>query len=68
MAEAVVDQLEVVEVDEEKGGLCPFEWPDQSPSPDARGRGSVRETGQRVMQCRMCELLARFSLDALAGR
>lgn len=67
MAEAVVDQLEVVEIDEEEGDAgAGSRGSLQAQLQVIEERRSVRETGQRVMQRRVCELLSRFGLDALA--
>ena len=68
MPEAVVDQLEVVEVDEQNGcafarSTCARECRVQM----LEKRSSVRQARQRVAECSMGELLDRLRLDALAG-
>ena len=68
MPEAVVDQLEVVEVDEENG--CAFArstCPRKSRIQMLEKRSSVRQARQRVAERSMGELLDRLRLDALAG-
>ena len=68
MPEAVVDQLEVVEVDEQNGcALARSTGPRESRVQMLEKRGSVRQARQRVAECSMGELLDRLRLDALAG-
>jgi hypothetical protein len=66
MSEAVVDQLEVVEINEENGhvGLGPH-GSLQAELQVLEERGSVCEACQRVVHGSMSELLSRLGLDEL---
>ena len=63
MAPAVVDPLEVVEVDVEQPGRVPFVVPelDRVLEPLVE-EGAVRQAGQRVVQGELPQLLLRLAL------
>ena len=68
MPEAVVDELEVVEIDEQNGrALVCSGGPGESQLQMLQKRGPVRETGQRVVERGVGELLHRLRLDSFAS-
>src|SRR6266700_1975959 len=67
VAEAVVDQLEVVQVDEEDAyALRSAVGPFQTELEMLEERGPIGQAGQGVMQRCVCELLPRLGLHTLA--
>ena len=67
MPEAVVDELEVVEIDEQNGRtLARSRGPGESQLEMIEKRRAVREARQRVVERSVGELLHRLHLDSFA--
>ena len=57
MTESVVDQLEAVEIDEEhRDEVAAAMQPSEAVAEPVEKQSPVRQAGQRIMQCLMCEL------------